>query len=142
MHGVVPFIIIPIFGFANAGLSLASVTFQSLARPVTLGVGAGLVLGKVVGVFVTAWVAVKAGLADAPANAFPDSQALQDATKLGILAGSLVSAVVGSIVLMFSPRPGSEALIYALNERYLDALAARIETTCRAHHERALRLFE
>ena len=132
LHRVVPFVIIPIFGFANAGVSLSGVSLSTLAEPLTLGVAAGLVLGKVVGVYATAMIAIRTGLADAPANAaqthilgvsllcgigftmslfigllaFPDAPAMQDGIKIGILAGSLVSALLGSIVLLLSPRPG------------------------------------
>jgi NhaA family Na+:H+ antiporter len=135
LHRVVPFVILPIFGFANAGVSLAGVTLASLTAPLTLGVAVGLVAGKVVGVFVSAWIAVKAGLADAPANAtpshllgvallcgigftmslfigllaFPDNPALQDGAKLGILLGSIVAGALGAMVLLLSPKPGSEA---------------------------------
>ncbi|HWK15444.1 MAG TPA: Na+/H+ antiporter NhaA [Rhizobiaceae bacterium] len=133
LHRVVPFVIIPIFGFANAGVSLGSVTFASMLEPLTLGVAAGLVAGKVLGVYGSGMIAIRTGLADAPANAsrmhifgvsllcgigftmslfigllaFPDDPALQDGVKIGILAGSLVSAAIGSIVLLLSPRPGS-----------------------------------
>lgn len=131
----VPFIIIPIFGFANAGVSLAGVDASTLTDRLTLGVACGLVVGKVVGVYGTALATVKLGWADAPANAaplhvlgvallcgigftmslfigllaYPDSQLLQDEVKIGILLGSAIAAVLGSIVLVFSPRPGSEA---------------------------------
>ncbi|WP_274630846.1 Na+/H+ antiporter NhaA [Arvimicrobium flavum] len=129
---VVPFVIIPIFGFANAGVSLAGVNAASLTDSLTLGVAGGLVVGKVVGVYGTALATVKLGWADAPVNAaplhllgvallcgigftmslfigllaFPDNPALQDGIKIGILVGSVVAAVLGSIVLFASPRPG------------------------------------
>ena len=128
----VPFLIVPIFGFANAGVSLAGVNASALTDTLTLGVAGGLVVGKVVGVYGTAVATVKLGWADAPANAaplhvlgvallcgigftmslfigllaFPDSPALQDSVKIGILLGSTIAAVLGSMVLMLGPRPG------------------------------------
>jgi NhaA family Na+:H+ antiporter len=132
LAGVVPFVIVPIFGFANAGVSLAGFAASALTDTLTLGVAGGLVVGKVVGVYGTALAAVKLGWADAPANAaslhvlgvallcgigftmslfigllaFPDSPVLQDRVKIGILLGSLTAAVLGSLVLLLSPRPG------------------------------------
>jgi len=129
---VVPFFIIPIFGFANAGVSFAGFDLGAFADPLTLGVAGGLVVGKVIGVYGTAMVTVKFGWADGPTNAaplhvlgvsllcgigftmslfigllaFPDSPALQDGVKIGILLGSFVSAVLGTVVLLLSPRPG------------------------------------
>ncbi|MGQ3301613.1 Na+/H+ antiporter NhaA [Reyranella sp.] len=129
---VVPFFIIPIFGFANAGVSFAGFDLGAFADPLTLGVAGGLVVGKVIGVYGTAMMTVKFGWADGPTNAaplhvlgvsllcgigftmslfigllaFPDSPALQDGVKIGILLGSFVSAVLGTVVLLLSPRPG------------------------------------
>ena len=129
---VVPFFIIPVFGFANAGVSLAGFDARALVDPLTLGVAGGLVLGKVIGVYGTALATVKLGFADGPTNAaplhvlgvallcgigftmslfigllaFPASPALQDGVKIGILLGSFVAAVLGTIVLLLSPRPG------------------------------------
>jgi NhaA family Na+:H+ antiporter len=129
---VVPFVIIPVFGFANAGVSLAGFDAGALVDPLTLGVAGGLVLGKVVGVYGTALATVKLGWADAPVGAaplhvlgvallcgigftmslfigllaFPDNPALQDGVKIGILLGSLLSAALGAVVLLLSPKPG------------------------------------
>ena len=131
LHAVVPFVIIPIFGFANAGVSLAGVGLSSLAEPLTLGVAAGLVLGKLAGVLGATALAVVLKFADLPryANwthmvgiallcgigftmslfigllAFEGNEALQSAVKVGILAGSLVAALLGAIVLMMAPHP-------------------------------------
>lgn len=132
LHRFVTFVVVPVFGFANAGVALGGTTLSSLAQPLTLGIAGGLVAGKVIGVFATAWLAIKAGFADAPVNAapmhvlgvallcgigftmslfvsllaFPDLPALQDAAKIGILAGSVVAAILGAIVFVLSPRPG------------------------------------
>lgn len=134
LHKPVAFLIIPIFGFANAGVSLAGFGPETLTQPLTLGIALGLVAGKLLGVFGSALLAIKTGLADVPANAklshllgvallcgigftmslfigllaFPDSPSLQDNVKIGILAGSLVAALAGSLVLMLAPKPGSD----------------------------------
>lgn len=128
----VPFMVVPVFGFANAGVSLHGFELSGLADTLTLGVAGGLVIGKVVGVYGTAIAAIKLGWADAPKNAtavhllgvallcgvgftmsifigllaFPDSEALQDRVKIGILLGSAVAAVLGSVVLSMSPKVG------------------------------------
>lgn len=128
----VPFVIIPIFGFANAGVSFGGVDASALTDTLTVGVAGGLVVGKVIGVYGTALATVRLGWADAPANAaplhvlgvallcgigftmslfigllaFPDSQVLQDDVKIGILLGSAIAAVLGSVVLLLSPKPG------------------------------------
>ncbi|MEY9774285.1 Na+/H+ antiporter NhaA [Sinorhizobium fredii] len=120
----VAFLIVPLFGFANAGVSFAGVTMSVLLEPLTLGVATGLMVGKLVGVFGTVAVMVKLGLADLPAHAtwsqtvgvallcgigFTmslfigllafDDPSVQDRVKLGILAGSLVAGVAGYAVL-------------------------------------------
>ncbi|TGQ65600.1 Na+/H+ antiporter NhaA [Mesorhizobium sp. M00.F.Ca.ET.186.01.1.1] len=132
LHKIVAFGIIPIFGFANAGVSLAGLSFGALIEPLTLGVAAGLVLGKLVGVFGSSALAIRFGLADLPAHAgwshmigisllcgigftmslfigllaFAGDVALQDAVKVGILAGSLVAALLGAAVLLLAPAVG------------------------------------
>ncbi|MFN3670460.1 MAG: Na+/H+ antiporter NhaA [Bosea sp. (in: a-proteobacteria)] len=124
----VAFLIIPIFGFANAGVSFAGVGPSALLAPVPLGVTLGLFLGKQIGVFGFGWAAIRLGLADLPARAswlqfygiallcgigftmslfigmlaYPDSEALQDQTKIGVLAGSLLSGVLGWLLLRFA----------------------------------------
>ena len=132
LHGVVPFVVVPLFGFANAGVSFAGMSAATLAEPLTLGIAFGLVAGKLLGVFGAAFLAVRLGVAAMPANsgwshmlgvallcgigftmslfigllAFPASQALQDDVKIGILLGSAIAAVLGAIVLLISPKPG------------------------------------
>ena len=121
----VAFFVVPIFGFANAGVSFAGVGLSALADPVPIGVGLGLFLGKQLGVFGFAFAAIKAGLADRPSNAswaqlygvailcgigftmslfigllaFPNSILLQSETKIGVLCGSLCSGLIGWILL-------------------------------------------
>ncbi|MBZ9768619.1 Na+/H+ antiporter NhaA [Mesorhizobium sp. CA6] len=132
LHRLVPFLVIPIFGFANAGVSLGGLSLAALVEPLTLGVAAGLVLGKLVGVFGSSALAIRFGLADLPANAgwlhmlgisllcgigftmslfigllaFAGDPALQDAVKVGILAGSLIAALLGAAILLMAPAGG------------------------------------
>ena len=65
----VAFLIIPIFGFANAGVSLSGMNGTALLEPVTLGVAGGLFVGKQVGVFAMTWAATRFGWADWPEDA-------------------------------------------------------------------------
>lgn len=125
LHGVVAFVIIPIFGFANAGVSFAGFTASAFIDPLTLGVAGGLVIGKLVGVFGFSVLAIKSGLAEVPSHAtktqmigisllcgvgftmslfisllaFADDVALQNEAKLGILGGSLIAGILGYVVL-------------------------------------------
>jgi NhaA family Na+:H+ antiporter len=136
-HGLAPwvsFLIVPIFGFANAGVSFAGMSATVLLEPVTLGVAAGLFVGKQVGVFAAAWLAIKAQLADVPVAAswaqlygvcllcgigftmslfigilaFP-STALHDEVKVGVLVGSLLSAFFGAALLLIARREPPKA---------------------------------
>jgi NhaA family Na+:H+ antiporter len=124
----VSFGIVPLFAFANAGLAYPDVPVsQWLSDPVVLGVSLGLVLGKTLGVFGAAWLAVRAGLARYPTGmgqahllgvsmtagigftvaifvanlAFREGDVVELA-KLGIMLGSLVAAVSGYLVLRIS----------------------------------------
>ena len=130
LHPYVAFVVLPVFGFANAGVPLGGVGMADLMKPVTLGCALGLFVGKQIGVFGSVWLAVKLGLAQRPAGttwpqlygmsllcgigftmslfigllAFGDAGPLQDQTKIGVLLGSLVSAVGGWAVLRLSPK--------------------------------------
>ena len=127
LHPWVAFGILPVFAFANAGINLSGLSLHKLLEPIPLGVMLGLFVGKQVGVFSFAWVAVKSGLARLPAGvsfsqvygaavlcgigftmslfigmlAFENTSAGEVVVtdKIGVLAGSLVSAIVGSLVL-------------------------------------------
>jgi NhaA family Na+:H+ antiporter len=124
LHPWVIYLIIPIFAFANAGLTLpASVSFLWTER-ISLGVFLGLLLGKQLGIIAATWLAVKSRLADLPkavswkqiygvgwlagigftmslfisSLAFED-QSQQEAAKFAILLASLISALVGYLLL-------------------------------------------
>ena len=125
--------ILPIFAFANAGVPLRDLTFGALLDPVPLGIALGLFVGKQVGVFGASWIAVKSGIASLPAGANwrhiygvallcgigftmslfigslafepSDTQAEAFQVRLGILAGSFLSAVAGIIVLRYFSNP-------------------------------------
>ena len=125
LHPWVAFLVIPIFGFANAGVSFAGLGLSTLAAPVPFGIMLGLFLGKQIGVFGFSWLAIRSGFADLPARAswaqfygiallcgsgftmslfigllaFPDSEALQSQTKIGVIAGSLLSGICGWLLL-------------------------------------------
>ncbi len=125
LHRWVAFLIVPVFGFANAGVSFADATADLFLEPLTLGVAAGLLLGKLVGVMGASAIAIRLGWAEMPALAqwrhlagvsllcgigftmslfigllaFPDSAELQTKLKIGILAGSLASGLLGALVL-------------------------------------------
>lgn len=121
----VVFMVVPIFALANAGVSLEwSQLSHTLTSPVSLGIILGLVLGKQIGIFTLAWIAVKSRLAGMPAGAnfyhlFGGSilcgmgftmslfiadlafgkTAILDTAKVSILAGSLISFIIGMTVL-------------------------------------------
>ena len=120
----VAFLIVPVFGFANAGVTLVGLPLDALLDPVTLGVGLGLFLGKQAGIFAAVRLAVASGLAARPAGAswgqvygvsllcgigftmslFIGGLAFTDGlheteTKLGVLGGSLLSGIFGAVVL-------------------------------------------
>lgn len=127
LHPWVAFLVIPIFGFANAGVSLVGLQPSDLLAPLPLGIALGLLLGKQIGIFGFSWIAVKINLASLPENvgwrqvhavsllaaigftmslfignlAFADP-AQVEAVKLGVLSGSLVAAIAGYLLLRFS----------------------------------------
>ena len=131
LHPYVAFLVIPIFGFANAGVSLGGVGLDTLLSPLPLGIALGLLVGKQIGIVGFAWAAVKAGLASLPegvtwrqvhavsllagigftmslfiGNLAFAAPAQVDAVKIGVLSGSLVAAVAGYLLLRASlPEP-------------------------------------
>lgn len=66
LHGFVAFVILPIFAFANSGLNVSAMGMDDMLHPVTLGIAFGLFIGKQIGVFTFAWIAVQMGLAKLP----------------------------------------------------------------------------
>jgi NhaA family Na+:H+ antiporter len=130
LHPWVAFAIVPIFGFANAGVPLAGFTPADLLEPVPWGVALGLFLGKQVGIYSAVWLIVRLKLAERPRDAswlqiygvallcgigftmslfigglaFGDGSHLNDAAKVGILLGSILSAVAGFLILRLAPQ--------------------------------------
>lgn len=127
LHPWVAFFILPVFAFANAGVSLSGVGMDALTHPITLGIVLGLFVGKQVGIFGACWLAIKLGLAKLPTGAnfmqlygvsilcgigftmslFIGSLAFEnmdkeyiDAVKLGVLVGSLLSVIAASVILI------------------------------------------
>ena len=127
-HGLLPwvnFLVVPLFGLANAGVSFSGMSLGALISPVPLGIAFGLFFGKQFGIFAFAAVTIAAGWAELPSRAswrqfygvallcgigftmslfigllaFPGSPELQDETKIGVLIGSIISAVAGAILL-------------------------------------------
>lgn len=134
-HAIAPwvaFAIVPVFGFANAGVELSGIGVDEILAPLPLGIAAGLFLGKQIGIFGTVWLCVRFGLAGKlrgatwvqiygvsalcgvgftmslfiGALAFPGDARLIDEAKVGVLLGSLASAIMGFVILRFArPAP-------------------------------------
>lgn len=132
IHPYAAFLILPLFAFANAGVSLEGVSLQSLTNTLPLGIALGLIVGKPLGICIFSFVSVKLGIARLPENVnfkqifavsvlcgigftmsiFISSLAFVGAdqsyitfSRLGILMGSTISAIVGYILLnMVLPR--------------------------------------
>ena len=129
LHPWVSFLVMPLFAFANAGVSLKGVSFDALFAPLPLGIALGLFFGKQFGVFGVATLAVKTGLAAKPDEiswkklygvsclagigftmslfigslAFSDP-ALNDGVRLGVLTGSIMSGLLGALILSRSSK--------------------------------------
>jgi NhaA family Na+:H+ antiporter len=124
LHPWVAFMVVPLFGFANAGVSVAGMSLASLTGGVTLGIAAGLFIGKQIGVFGATFAAVKLGLGRLPEGTgwasiygaamlagigftmslFIGTLAWESAdfaapVRLGVLAGSLISGLAGYVLL-------------------------------------------
>lgn len=131
LHTVVAFGVLPIFAFANAGISLEGVGVDYLLHPVPLGIALGLFFGKQIGVFGFCWLAVKSGIASLPngidwirlygvsllcgvgftMSLFIGSLAFAETNvelvfdeRLGIIIGSLLSGIFGYIILNWATR--------------------------------------
>ncbi|MGG4608057.1 Na+/H+ antiporter NhaA [Providencia sp. Me31A] len=126
LHPWVVYLILPIFAFANSGVQLQGVTFDGLLTPLPLGVAAGLIFGKPIGIFLFSWVSVKLGFAKLPESinlkqvfavsvlcgigftmsifitglAFDGlDEAYSTYSRLGILIGSTLAALLGYFML-------------------------------------------
>ncbi|WP_281285872.1 Na+/H+ antiporter NhaA [Nocardioides humi] len=137
LHPLSSYVVLPVFALANAGVALGDgVLGEALRSQVVLGIGAGLVLGKPLGIALACLLAVRLGLARMPAGtswsqligvgavagigftvslfiaglSFPDSPLLTAEAKVGILVASAVAAVVGVLMLLAAGRrrPGEE----------------------------------
>ena len=137
-HGLAPwsaYLIVPIFGFANAGVDFSTVGIEGLMEPLPLAIASGLFLGKQVGIFSTVFLADRLGFSPRPQHAswteiwgvsilcgigftmslfigelaFPGTRLLIDEAKIGTLLGSLLSAILGYIILRLTTKhPDSE----------------------------------
>lgn len=126
----VAFFIVPVFGFANAGISFTGMTPSIIFDTLPLGIMLGLFVGKQLGVFGAAWLAIKTGLAQRPMGASwgqiygvsllcgigftmsifigllsYQSELLQAETKIGVLTGSALSAICGYVLLRMLAKP-------------------------------------
>lgn len=131
LHPWVAYGILPLFAFANAGVSLAGVNLESFTHHVPMGIAAGLLVGKTVGVFGLTWLAVKTGLAALPTGAnwgqvmgvailcgigftmslfvgslafVPGSSEYAGMDRMGILTGSILAALIGYAVTAMASR--------------------------------------
>jgi len=127
LHPWTAFLVLPIFAFANAGVSLAGLQIADLMAPLALGIAAGLAIGKQIGVFGFMYLATRIGLVKRPAGvtwlqlyglacltgigftmslfignlAFVDPDQIET-VKLGVISGSLISGVLGYCILRFA----------------------------------------
>ncbi len=131
-HAISPYVafgIMPLFAFANAGVSLEGLSFSSLLDKVPLGIVLGLFLGKQLGVFAFSYISIKLKIAQLPNNsnwynfygvgiltgigftmslfvgnlAFAESMQYMDGVKIGVLTGSLLSTLFGYFLILLTP---------------------------------------
>ncbi len=130
LHPFVAFGILPLFAFTTAGVKLTGIDIGALMQPLPLGIALGLLIGKPLGIFAATFIAVKLSLAKLPQGAnwgmmlgiasiagigftmslfiaalALNSTALRDAATLGVMVGSLLSALVGASVLRAACKP-------------------------------------
>lgn len=152
----VNFLIMPLFALFNAGVVLSGMSLtQSLTTPIALGIVLGLFLGKQLGIFLFSWIATKLKIASLPESltwrqfygmailggigftmslfiaglAYTDSQAYLNEAKLGIIIGSLLSAIVGLLFLRNSLHPASLAGISSTDSVLPESEAATFPDT-------------
>jgi len=131
LHPWVAYAILPVFAFANAGVSLTGVSLDSFTHHVPMGIAAGLLLGKMLGVFGLTWLAIKTGVATLPAGAnwgqvlgvsilcgigftmslfvgslafVPGQSEFAGVDRMGILTGSILAALIGYAITALSSR--------------------------------------
>ncbi len=131
-HAISPYVafgIMPLFAFANAGVSLEGLSFSSLLDKVPLGIVLGLFVGKQLGVFVFSYISIKMKVAQMPNNsnwfnlygvgiltgigftmslfvgnlAFAENMQYMDGVKIGVLTGSLLSTLTGYFLILLTP---------------------------------------
>jgi NhaA family Na+:H+ antiporter len=129
LHSVVAYFILPVFAFANAGINFSGVGIEQLQHGVPMGIALGLLIGKQVGVFGLCWLAIKLGMSKMPKgmnwpslygtaalcgigftmSLFVGSLAFEETgvdllfdERLGIIIGSVVSGIIGYVVLKLS----------------------------------------
>jgi NhaA family Na+:H+ antiporter len=134
LHHWVGFFVLPIFAFANAGVSFIGASMDNIFNPITLGIAAGLFIGKQIGILGICWLTVKSGLAKLPEKAtwtqlygvtllcgigftmslFIGTLAFEEqpleyqvSVKVGVLLGSILSAVIGAFILAKSGKKDS-----------------------------------
>ena len=142
LHPWVAFAIVPLFGFANAGVDLSGMTVDEIFAPLPLGIAAGLFLGKQIGIFGSVWLCVKLGIAGQLRGAtwlqvygvsllcgigftrslfigglaFPGNPLLIEEAKIGVLMGSLLAAIAGYMVLRLAPLHSQHDMVEAQSD--------------------------
>jgi NhaA family Na+:H+ antiporter len=127
LHGWVALLVMPLFAYANSGVPLEGLSLEQLTAPLSLAIMLGLFVGKQIGVFGFAYAAIRTGLAERPSEASilqlygvsalagigftmslfigalayvdPEHQTL---VRIGVISGSLLSGVMGALVLLFA----------------------------------------
>ena len=128
LHPWVAFAILPLFAFANAGISFSANTFSHLLLPIPMGIAAGLLFGKTIGIYTSTWLAVKFKISSLPKEfteigllgisliagvgftmslfigglAFSNSVEYAEFVRIGVLMGSIISGLLGYLVLRSS----------------------------------------
>jgi NhaA family Na+:H+ antiporter len=149
-HAIAPwvaFAIVPLFGFANAGVDVTGMGLDDVFAPLPLGIAAGLFLGKQLGIFAAVWLSVRFGIASKlrgatwlqiyavaalcgigftmslfiGALAFPGNVELIEEAKIGVLLGSFASALTGFAILRFAPSHPQQAAEDARQREEIDS---------------------
>ena len=133
MHGFTSYIVMPVFALANAGVLLTAVSGEPVIGPLSIHIAMALILGKVIGIILFAWIGLRLNLTELPAGTkwihlvglgflggigftmsmFISSLAYQDVgllnhAKIGILIGSLVAGILGYMILKYTLKPQFE----------------------------------